>query len=75
MISSVVYMELKISTLLSPISGQRTVKSLKLEQVLKPSHLLQLESPMQELIIIVWPPLFLAISQDLLLQSPLMDLE
>ena len=75
MTSSVVYLELKLSMLLLPIGGQRTMKFLKLEQMLKPSHLLQLESLMLELIILVWPLLFLAISQDLFLQSHLVDLE
>ena len=58
MTSSAVYMELKISILRSPISGQGTMK-LQIG-ILQPSHSLQLESPMQELLIIVWPLLFQA---------------
>ena len=72
MTSFAMYMELKISTLLSLISGKGTIKS---EMCPKPSPLLQLESLMQEPVTIAWPPLFLASSQDSLLQSCHLNLE
>lgn len=72
MILFVPYLELKISILSSLIGGQKIVTALKLEQILTSFHLLQFESPMQE-IILAWLMLILAIWQDILLQRCLIE--
>ena len=59
MILFAAYLELKTSILSSLIGGQKTVKALKLEQILTSFHSLQFESLIQG-IILAWSLLFLA---------------
>ena len=67
MISSAIYMELKISTLPSLINGQGTATSIKLGPTLTPTHSFQLEYLMRQ-VIPVWSLLLQATSQEKLLQ-------